>query len=90
MKTYTKRAPAVLDYLVDWDTWLAADESINTSTWMVASGLTQPIPPALTQRTTTVWLGSGVVGQSYVVTNRIMTTQGRTDERSFTIYITAT
>ena len=35
----------------------------------------------------TVWLSGGIAGQAYTVTNRITTSGGRTDERSFTIQI---
>jgi len=75
---------AVLDYSRDWSEWLADGETITTSTWVVPVGLTQGVTDN-TGTLTTVWLSGGTAGMSYRVTNRVVTTGGRTDERSFTI-----
>ena len=83
--TFAKDPDAVLDYAVDWSRWLAGDE-IATSDWTVPSGLTH-VSDSKTTTKATVWLSGGTVGQSYTVTNRITTTGGRTEERSFTIRV---
>jgi hypothetical protein len=81
---------AVLDYTVDWTSWLAAGETITASTWVVPSGLTQTTPsPSITAGKTTVWLTGGTAGQSYNVANHITTSQGRQDQRTFTVYVEA-
>lgn len=82
---YTKDPAAVLDYGVDWSAWLGTD-TISSSTWTVPAGLTQS---AATNDTTstTVWLSGGTVGQRYSVVNRIVTTGGRTDERTIRIVV---
>jgi hypothetical protein len=36
-----------------------------------------------------VWLTGGTAGQSYVVANHITTSQGRQDQRTFTVYVEA-
>lgn len=82
---FAKDPEAVLDYAVDWSRWLAGDE-IVTSEWTVPSGLTK-VSDSKTTTKATVWLSGGTVGQSYTVTNRITTTGGRTEERSFTIRV---
>jgi TRAP-type uncharacterized transport system substrate-binding protein len=81
---------AVLDYTVDWTSWLAAGETISASTWVVATGMTQTTPSAsIAGGKTTVWLTGGTAGQSYVVANHITTSQGRQDQRTFTVYVEA-
>jgi hypothetical protein len=81
---------AVLDYTIDWTSWLAAGETISASTWLVATGMTQTTPsPSIAGGKTTVWLTGGVAGQSYVVANHITTSQGRQDQRTFTVYVEA-
>jgi hypothetical protein len=83
--TFTKDPNAVLDYSVDWSRWLAGDE-ISTSEWIVPAGLTK-ITDTMTTTKTTVWLSGGTADQSYTVTNRIVTTGGRTEDRSFVVKV---
>ena len=83
--TFTKDPDAVLDYAVDWTLWLAGDE-IATSDWTVPVGLTK-VTDTKTAVKTTVWLSGGQAGQSYTVTNRITTTGGRTEDRSFIVKV---
>ena len=76
---------ADLDYGIDWFTngWLAAGETIVTSTWTVPAGLTSH-NGSTNGLIATIWLSGGVVGTRYTVTNRIVTSTvpPRTDERS--------
>ena len=81
--TFTKDPHAVLDYSIEWSRWLGGDE-IGTSDWSVPEPLTK-IADTKTTTKTTVWLSGGAAGQSYTVTNRITTTGGRTEDRSFQI-----
>jgi hypothetical protein len=83
--TFTKDPNAVLDYTVDWTRWLAGDQ-IATSQWLVPTGVTK-MADSKTTSSATVWLSGGTAGQSYTVTNRITTTGGRTEDRSFTIRV---
>jgi hypothetical protein len=84
-----KDPAAELDYGFDWgmDGWLATGETITTSTWTVAAGLTQTSSGISGGKVATVWLSGGVAGTDYLVTNRIVTDGGRTDERSLTIRV---
>jgi len=83
--TFAKDPDAVLDYSVDWTRWLAGDE-ITTSEWIVGSGLTKASETNSPTKAT-VWILGGAAGQSYSVTNRITTTGGRTEDRSFLIKV---
>ena len=83
--TFTKDPNAVLDYSIDWTRWLAGDQ-VAASEWIVASGLTK-MADSKTSTSATVWLSGGTAGQSYIVTNRITTAAGRTEDRSFTIRV---
>lgn len=91
---YVKRAAEVKDYRIDWAPHLlvngVAGDTVNSSTWIVETGLTNG-PPASTSTTTTttVWLSGGIAGTEYTVTNRVTTIQGRTYEESIVVTITA-
>lgn len=89
---YEKRAAEVKDYGFDWSDRLlvngVAGDTISTSTWVVETGITKDSDTD-TDTTTTIWLSGGTAGVEYTLTNRVVTTQGRTHERSFLVTITA-
>ena len=80
---FIKDPDATLDYVVDWSAWLGVD-TISTSTWTVATGITKVIDTKTTT-TATIWLSGGTAGTSYTVADKIVTAGGRTDERTLTI-----
>lgn len=80
---FIKDPNAVLDYQIDWSTWLGAD-TIATSTWTVPTGLTKDGDTSTTT-TATIWLSGGTAGVTYHIVNHIVTAGGREDDRS--IYI---
>lgn len=84
---YTKDPDAVLDWVFDWTPWLGASETISTSTFILTPGITKN-SDTKTASTTTIWLSGGSAGKPYRITNRIVTNQGRTDDRSITIRVT--
>lgn len=73
----------VLDYTINWSTWLGAD-TIASSTWTVPTGLTAGVTSNSTTATT-IWLSGGTAGVTYLVTNKIVTAAGRTKEDSIVI-----
>lgn len=81
-----KDPEAVLDYTVDWSTWLGADTISGTPTWSVATGLTKD-SQSNTTTAATAWLSGGTAGENYRVECKIVTAAGRTDERSFTVRV---
>lgn len=84
--SYLKDPGEVKDYAVDWTAHLAASETVTTSTWVVATGLTKD-SDSTTTTLATIWLSGGTAGEEYRVTNHVITNQGREFERSFTINV---
>lgn len=84
LSSYTKDPNDILDYTMDWSSWLGGVDTITSSTFTIPSGLTSVVDTHGSS-TATVWLSGGIVGQSYTVTNQISTLGGRTVERSFQI-----
>ena len=97
-KLFTKDPDAVLDYKYDWaaltngsgsEDWLQDGETISTHTVTVATGLTKDSSTLADDDTSViVWLSGGTVNARYAVTCQIVTTAGRTDERTIYIYMT--
>lgn len=84
--TYDKDPEAKLDYSIDWSDWLETGDEISTSTWTVPSGITKDSDSKSTQ-ITTIWLSGGTDGEDYDLTNHIVTTDGREDDRTITIRV---
>ena len=84
---FTKDPESTLDYMVDWnaENWLG-DDTISSVSWEVPPGLTIE-NETNTTTTATVWLSGGTVGESYRVTNHIVTAGGREDDRTFSIRV---
>ena len=80
---FLKDPNEVLDYTIDWEEWLDSD-TISTSNWTVATGITQD-SASNTATTATIWLSGGTASIRYTATNRIVTAAGRTADR--TIYL---
>lgn len=80
-----KDPDAKLDYTLDWREWLDGD-IVKTSTWELDPGLTMESATHDGMKTT-IWLSGGDAGEHYKVTNHIITTDGREDERSFTVVV---
>ena len=90
MAVYTKDPSAVIDYQQDWSDWLAAGETITTSSWAVTPTTLSPLAVDSDTETTTaatVWLSGGLAGQVYRVTNTIVTSAARTEQRSIVIRV---
>lgn len=92
---FTKDPAAVLDYKFDWKAltngsgssdWLASGETISARTITADTGITVDSSSITdTNTSVTVWLSGGTVGSNYVVACKIVTSAGRTDERSIVI-----
>jgi hypothetical protein len=82
--TFEKDPDAILDYVVDWSSWLDGD-TISSSDWIVPA---EPAGPpavdsdAFSATTTTVWLSGGTDGETYEFVNRVDTAGGRRDDRT--------
>jgi hypothetical protein len=75
-----------LDYLEDWSAWLGEGDTIASAEWIVPDGLTSH-DTSHTSTTTTIWLTGGTLNQTYQVTTRITTVQGRTEDKTQTFDI---
>ncbi len=93
--SFTKDPDAVLDYKFDWKAltngsgasdWLASGETISSATVTVGAGLTKDSDSITdTSTSVTVWLSGGTVDVSYSVACKIVTSAGRTDERTIQV-----
>lgn len=84
--SYIKDPDAVLDYQWDWATWLPTGDTIASATVTSDIGLTVD-SASNTATVVTAWLSGGTVGESYDVTCRVVTADGRTDDRTITLLI---
>lgn len=79
-----KDPAAVLDYSFDWSAWLSGVSDAISSFSITASGVTVD-SSARVGALVTVWCSGGIVDSTTSVTCRIVTTGGRTEDR--TIYL---
>ena len=82
---FLKDPQSVLDYAIDWSSWLGAD-TITVSAWVPQTGITID-SDTKTDTTTTVWLSGGTDRESYRVTNHITTAAGREEDRTIIIRV---
>jgi hypothetical protein len=73
-------------YGFDWTAHLEDGDSVTTSTWVVADGLTGT-EGELVGNVAAIRLSGGTEGTEYRVTNNVVTTQGDIFERSFTVNV---
>lgn len=76
---------AKLDYGFDWQSkgWLASGETVITSTW--ETGSLTASSPQNNGTVTSVLVEGAVTGNSYKITNTIVTSVGRRDSRTITL-----
>ena len=86
-----KDPAAVLDYAVDWlDGGYLGTRTVSTSAWFVEPvepGGLIVASPALNGQVASAIVSGGVAGHIYMVTNRITTNAGTTEERSIMIRV---
>ena len=89
-----KDTEAVLDYSVDWGTWMPTGDSINTSTFTITaiSGDTDALTvdsSAKTGSVCTAVISGGTAGNIYTVNNKIVTNNSITERRHFRVSVKA-
>lgn len=68
--------------------WLASGETISSHTITADTGITVDSDSITdTNTSVTVWLSGGTIGQKYRINCNIVTSDGRTDERSMIIKV---
>ena len=87
MPTFLRDPDSVLDFAFDWATsWLDAGETITDVTITADPGITVD-SHSEASGVVTVWLSGGTAGTNYSVACQIVTSAGRTDERTVTIRV---
>ena len=84
-----KDPSAVEDYTIDWSATLNASspvDTISTSSWTADNGVTVG-SDANTTTTTTVFISGGTRGKYSNVVNTVVTTGGRTYERTISVLL---
>lgn len=89
---FRKDPDAVLDYVFDWTVWLGGTDAIASYEITVQEIDGDDAPLTLDShsddgQSVTVWLSGGTVDAYYTVACRIVTDDGRTDERTFTVHV---
>ncbi len=86
----TKDPDSVLDYKLNWATWLAettsTTDTIASVSWTVGSGITKDSESNDTT-SATIWLSGGTAGNDYSIACEVTTAGGRTAERTITIMV---
>ena len=86
----TKDPDEILDYQFNWTDRMAASETITTSNMTRVSGTVTLASNSIATPITTVWLSGGAAGEVAIITNRIVTNQGRTYEESAKLRVRST
>ena len=84
---FTKDPTAVLDFAMDWSTWLASGESISSYSVFVDNTAMGISTHNHNSGVVTAWLTGGNVGSNYTVSIRVGTNASRIDKRSFLIKV---
>lgn len=90
MSYYLKDPGAAIDYRIDWSAGYLAGQTIAESRWSVTPAEEGGLLASSGEEgpgQTTATLSGGVAGHVYRVTNRIMLTDGRADERTLTLRV---
>ncbi len=85
MNMYTKHPDAVLDLRGDWRAWAGPDE-ISSSTWTIPDGI-QKEHDELLDNVVCIRLSGGAPGATYDFTNHVATSDGRTEGRTYRVYV---
>lgn len=82
---FTKDPDSTEDYQFRWSPELDGD-TISSSSFSLPDGLTQ-VSTSNTTTTATIFVSGGSSGQSYRVTNRVVTAGGRTWDKTIRILV---
>lgn len=89
--TREKTPEAILDYGFDWRQWLSPGDQLSTAEWIITpfepDGL-YIVANVPTPTHAIVWLGGGILGNTYEAKCIISTAEGREDARVLMVTIT--
>lgn len=83
---FRKTVVGDLDYAFDWTGWLASSETIASIVLTVPAGITLD-SSTFTTKIVTIWLSGGTAETTYAIACKVITNQGRTDERVIEIEV---
>lgn len=91
-----KDVEAVMIYTFDWSNWLDSGDSIATVEYTAAARRNDPTPIEIVSQGITdassdtyVQLGGGQLDKTYIITAKIVTSNGVTDRRNFRVNVVA-
>lgn len=87
-RQFQKDPDAVLDYSVDWDKVLEADEVIDTSSWAASDVAISFSRETIVGKRAIAYIGGGEIFNVYVITNTVTTSLGRVYNQQFRLSIT--
>jgi len=91
--SYVKDPDARLDYEIDWSEWLgslpAVGDVITDSVWECDDPAIVLEDAQFDNTSATVFASGGVIGTTYLITNRIETGQGRINDQTIRLKIKA-
>ena len=87
MTSYIKDPDAVLDYVVDWSSWLEADDYITDATVTADDDGVTVDSSDHDNTTVTAWISGGTIGDTVGVVFQIVTAGGRTEDRTVWLLI---
>jgi hypothetical protein len=77
----------VLDYQILWNGRLISGDEIVNSTWIITPAGLVKDDDEFTVNSTLIWLSSGTVDTTYDLTNRVITSGGRTMDQTVRLRI---
>lgn len=95
MTTFKKDSDALLDYKIDWTSWLNNKDSIVSAVAFIDSPGTAAVSAlkiaasivSANGQSHVVWLSAGVESTTYKITSRVWTSAGRRNDDSFWVMI---
>lgn len=86
MIKFQKDPSTTLDYGIDYALWMSSGDTISSSVF--SGGGLSVTSQSISSHTAICFVTSGGTSDAlYKISNRIVTTQGRTEERSFYLHI---
>lgn len=88
MHRFVKDPDATKDYSWDWSDFLAEGETIEDTEILEPGGELEVVGnPTHDEHSVTAWLSGGLPGHQYFITCRIITSMGRSDDRSLYLLV---
>ena len=87
---FIKDPNAVLDYKWDWTQWLSSGDTITSGVVSITDGDVAINSQSNTTTTVTAWISGGTASTEAHLNARVVTAQGRTDDRTIVLKIQQT